>query len=111
MKEIFKWTSSQQKAFEELKKRLCSPPILSLPNLQQSFEIQTNALEYALGAVLMQHGHPVSYHSDTFSNTVCRYPTYDKELYAIVQACKQWKHYILGKETIIHTDHKTIQFL
>ena len=46
-----------------------------------------------------------------FFDIVCRYPTYDKELCAIVQACKQWKHYIVGKETIIHTDHKPLQFL
>ena len=59
----------------------------------------------------MQHGHPITYHSETFSDTMCRYPTYDKELYAIFQACKQWKHYILGKETIIHTVHKPLQFL
>jgi hypothetical protein len=32
-------------------------------------------------------------------------------MYSIVQACCQWKHYILGKETIIHTDHKPLQFI
>ena len=111
MKEKFKWIGAQQQAFEELKQRLCSAPVLSLPNLQESFEIQTDASEYALGEILMPHGHLVAYHSETFSNTIRRYPTYDKELYAIVKACKQWKHYILGKETIIHTDHKPLQFL
>ena len=59
----------------------------------------------------MQHGHLFSYHSETFYDTVCMYPTYVKELYVIVQACKKWKHYILGKDTIIHTDHKPFQFL
>ena len=88
MKEKFKWKNAHQQPFGELKQRLCSTPILSLPDLQQSFQIQTDASKYALGATLMQHGHPVGYHSETFSNTMCRYPTYDKELYAIVQACK-----------------------
>ena len=59
----------------------------------------------------MQHGHLIAYHSETFSNTVCTYPTYNKELYAIVQACKQWKNYILGKENIIHIDQKPLKFL
>ena len=36
----------------------------------------------------MQHGHPLAYHSESFSDTVHRYPTYDKELYAIFQAYK-----------------------
>ena len=60
----------------------------------------------------MQHGHPIAYHNETISYTVHRYPTYnDQELYAIVQACKQWKHYILGKETIIHTYHNPLKIL
>jgi hypothetical protein len=48
----------------------------------------------------------VAYHSETLSDIVRKYPTYEKEMYSIVQACQQWKHYILGKETIIHTDHR-----
>ena len=39
------------------------------------------------------------------------YPTYDKELYALVQSVKKWKHYLMGKETIIHTDHQPLQYL
>jgi hypothetical protein len=42
---------------------------------------------------------------------VINYPTYDKELYALVQSVKKWKHYLLGKETIIHTDHQPLQYL
>ena len=87
--EKFQWTEAKQKAFEELKKRLCLAPVLVLPDLQQSFEIETDASDYALGAVLMQHGHPIAYHSEFFFDIVHRYPTHDKELYAIVQACKQ----------------------
>jgi hypothetical protein len=107
----FFWSPTQQQTFEELKQRLCSTPILTLPDLQQPFEIGTDASDYVVGTVLTQHGHPVAYHSETLSDTVRKYPTYDKEMYSIVQACRQWKHYILGKETIIHTDHKPLQFV
>ena len=79
--------------------------MLTLPDLQQPFEIETDAFDYAIREVLTQQGHPVAYHSETLSDTVCKYPTYDKEMNSIVQACRQWKHYILGKETIIHTYH------
>ena len=68
----------QQKAFTKLKNRLCSTPVLTLPDLQQPFEIETDASDYAIGVVLTQHGHPVAYHSETFLDTVCKYPTYDK---------------------------------
>jgi hypothetical protein len=39
------------------------------------------------------------------------YPTYDKELYALVQVVKKWKHYMMGKETIIHIVHHLLQYL
>jgi hypothetical protein len=105
VKEKLFWSESQQKAFDDLKHRLCSAPVLTLPYLQQPFEIKTDASDYAIGAVLTQQGHPVAYHSETLSDTVRKYPTYDKEMYSILQACQQYKHYILGKETVIHTDH------
>jgi hypothetical protein len=107
----FFWFESQQKAFGELKHRLCSASVLTLPDLQQPFEIETDASDYAIGSVLTQHGHLVAYHSETLSDTVRKYPTYDKEMYSIVQACLQWKHYILGKETVIHIDHRPLQFI
>ena len=107
----FFWSESQQKAFTELKDRLCTTLVLALPDLQQPFEVETDASDYAIGAVLTQHGHPVAYHSETLSDTVRKYPTYDKEIYSIVQACRKRKHYILGKETVIHTDHRPLQFI
>ena len=110
-KEKLFWLESQQKAFIEFKNHLCSAPVLTLPDLQQPFEIETDASDYAIGAVLTQQGHPVAYHSETLFDTVCKYPTYDKEMYSIVQACRKWKNYILGKETIIHTNHWPLQFI
>jgi hypothetical protein len=46
------------KAFDDLKQHLCSAPVLSLPDLQQPFEIETDASDYVVGAVLTQHDHP-----------------------------------------------------
>jgi hypothetical protein len=100
-----------RKYFDDLKHHLCSAPVLALPDLQQPFEIETDASDYVVGVILTQHGHPVAYHSETLSDVIHKYPTYDKEMYSIIQACHQWKHYILGKETIIHTDHKPLQFM
>ena len=85
--------------------------MLTLPYMQQPFEIETDASEYAIGVVLTQKGLPVAYHSQTLSDTVRKYPSYDKEMYSIVQACQQWMNYILGKEIIIQTDHRPLQFI
>jgi hypothetical protein len=110
-KEKFAWGQSQQQAFDDFKKRLCSTPVLSLPDLQNTFEIETDASDYAVGTVLTQRDHLVAYHSETLSYVVRKYPTYDKEMYSIMQSCHQWRHYILGKEIVIHTNHKSLQFM
>jgi hypothetical protein len=46
-----------------------------------------------MGVVLMQYHKPICYHSETFNQDVVNYHTYDKELYALVQSVKKWKHY------------------
>ena len=61
---------SQQKVFRELKHHLFSAPVLTLPNLQQPFEIETDASDYAIGVILTQQRHPVAYHSSRLSDTV-----------------------------------------
>jgi hypothetical protein len=52
--------------------------MLSLPDLQKPFEIETDASDYLSGVVLTQPGHPLAYHSETLSDIVPKYPTYDK---------------------------------
>ena len=94
-----------------MKEKISSAPILSLLDLRQHFEIQTDANDYAMDTFLMQHGKPISFHSENFNGAVLNYPTYDKELYVLVQSVKKWKHYLMGKETIIHIDHQPLQYL
>jgi len=59
----------------------------------------------------MQHGKLICYISETFTDAVINYPTYDKRLYALVQRVKKWKHYLMGKEMIIHSDHQALKYL
>lgn len=59
----------------------------------------------------MQHGKPLCYHSQTFSNVVINYPAYDKYLCALVQRVIKWRQYLMGKEKIIHTSHQPLQYL
>jgi hypothetical protein len=84
----FTWEKEKQRAFYDLNNRLCSTPVLSLPNLKILFKIETDAFEYVVGAFLTQHSHLVAYHSETLSYTIHKYPTYDKEMYSIVQVCQ-----------------------
>jgi hypothetical protein len=107
----FLWGRSQQQAFDDLKQHLCSTLVISLSDLQQPFEIKIDASDYVLGVVLTKNNNPMTYHSETLSEVFHKYPTYNKEMCSIVKAYCQWRHYILGKETIIHTDHKPLQFM
>ena len=91
-KEKLIWSESQHKVFIELKHRLFFAPVFTLPDLKQPFEIETDTFDYAIWVVLTQQGHPMAYHSETLSDIVQKYPTYDKAMYSIVRACQQWKH-------------------
>ncbi len=68
-KENFFCSKSQQKAFSKLKHRLCFAPMFIISYLQQPFEIETDASDYAIGGVLTHQGHPMAYHSEKLSNT------------------------------------------
>ena len=59
----------------------------------------------------MQGGRPICYHYAIFHGVVLNYPTYDKEIYAMVQDVKKWKHYLMGNENIIRIDHQPLQYL
>jgi hypothetical protein len=107
-KERVTWGKTQQWEFDDIKHRLFLSLVLSLPYLQWPFEIENDASDYVVGTILSHKKNPVAYHSETLSDTVAKYPTYDKEMYSIVESRRQWKNYILGKDTIIHTDHKPL---
>eukprot|EP00253_Pinus_taeda_P021300 PITA_21300 len=111
VKKVFHWGDVQHKSFDALKQEISSAPVLALLDLRQPFEIQIDASDYAMGAILMQHKKPISFHSKFFNGVVTKNPTYDKELYVLVQSIKKWKHYLMGKETIIHTDHQPLHYL
>jgi len=91
-KDKFVWFESQHKSFVKLKHHLCSAPVLSLPDLQQPFEIEIDASDYAVVAVLTQHGNLVAYHSERISDAIRKYDTYDMKMYSIVHDYRQWKH-------------------
>jgi hypothetical protein len=107
----FKWGSEQGRAFIEIKERLCGAPLLALPDFSKTFEIECDASRIGIGAVLMQEKRPIAYFSEKLNGVALNYPTYDKELYALMKALETWQHYLWPKEFVIHTDHESLKHL
>ncbi|CAA7046780.1 unnamed protein product [Microthlaspi erraticum] len=105
----FKWEKAQEEAFQTLKDRLTNAPVLMLPDFLKTFEIECDASGIGIGAVLMQDKKPIAYFSEKLGGATLNYPTYDKELYALVRALQTWQHYLWPKEFVIHTDHESLK--
>eukprot|EP00253_Pinus_taeda_P026211 PITA_26211 len=78
------WTEKCQKAFDDLKRRMVTTPILKFPDFGRPFEVHTNASDFSIGGVLMQDGHPVAYESRKLQDRERRYPVHEKEMTAII---------------------------
>ena len=61
--------------------------------------------------MLLQGGDPISYFSEKLHGASLNYPTYDKELYALVRALQTYEHYLVSKEFVIHSDHESLKYL
>jgi len=107
----FCWTEKQDQAFKRLKAQLTNAPILALPNVAKTFELECDASGVGIEAMLLQGGHPIAYFSEKLHGATLNYPTYDKELYALVRALKTWEHYLVSKEFFIHSDHESLKYL
>lgn len=105
----------QKRSFEELKKKLCEPPVLSYPDFTQPFTLTTDASNYAIGAVLSQgeigKDKPCAYASRTLCPAEQNYNTTEKELLAIVWGIKHFRTYLYGKHFTILTDHQPLRWL
>jgi hypothetical protein len=123
----WKWGESQHKAFEELKTRMCCSPVLTQPDFDRKFYLQTDASAYGVGAVLSQEGgpssltlakrhkpvlHPNAYYSATFTPTERNYDIYERELLAVMKSLAHWRQYLgWTKEPFtILSDHANLQY-
>ena len=107
----FSWGDEQQRAFEDLRRRLCEAPILTLPEGMEDMVVYCDASCQGLGAVIMQCGKVIAYASRQLKPHEAKYPTHDLELGAVVFALKIWRHYLFGVKCTVYTDHKSLKYL
>ena len=92
----FIWTDECEASFQELKKRLVTSPVLTLPSGMSGYVIYSDALKKVLGCVLMQHGKVIAYASRQLKPYEVNYPTHDLELAAVIFALKIWRHFCMA---------------
>ena len=109
--EKFVWSEACQQSFDELKRKLTSAPVLTLPSGQDGYTMYCDASRQGLGCVLMQHENVIAYASRQLKKHEQNYPTHDLELAAIVFALRIWRHYLYRVPCRIFTDHKSLQYL
>ncbi|GJZ03487.1 putative reverse transcriptase domain-containing protein [Tanacetum coccineum] len=98
-------------AFQLLKQKLCSAPILALSEGSENFMVYCDASQKGLGAVLMQREKVIVYASRQLRVHEKNYTTHDLELGAVVFALKMWRHYLYGTKCVVFTDHKSLQHI
>jgi len=114
-KQKFSWKREQNIAFEKLKQRFTTAPILVHFYPECETVIESNESDFALGVILSQFQdkrlHLVAFHSRKLNSAERNYEIHDKELLARLEGFMEWKHYLYGadKPSTVYTDHQNLQ--
>jgi hypothetical protein len=111
----FTWESIQQEAFQKMKDRLCTAPVLAYPNVKLPFILSTDASQFSLGAILSQvqdglEG-PICYASRQTNKAERAYMTSELEMLALVWATKHFRCYLHGRKFLARTDLAALKYL
>ncbi|GKD78419.1 putative reverse transcriptase domain-containing protein [Tanacetum coccineum] len=107
----FDWGEKEENAYQLIKQKLCSAPILVLPEGSEDFVVYCDASHKGLGAVLMQKEKVIAYASRQLKVHEKNYTTHDLELRSVVFALKIWRHYLYRTRCTVFTDHKSLQHI
>ena len=111
----FESSNRQQHAFDTLKSKIISPPVLAHFDHNVETFVTTDASGIAVGAVLSQlidgEERPVAFASHALSSTERKYSTGERQALACVYACEHWQTYLYGRRFTLRTDHQTLTTL
>jgi hypothetical protein len=93
-----------------LKGILVKAHVLKLSNFDKDFEIHSNAFNFVIGGILVQDGRSVIFESKKLKETEQRWPTHEKEMWAMIHCLKTSGHYIGSKDVLVWTDNVTLKY-
>ncbi|KAL5560436.1 hypothetical protein UlMin_036647 [Ulmus minor] len=112
---VFDFSKECLHAFETLKEKLISSPIIVAPDWELPFTLMCDTSDYAIGAVLGQRKgkifHVIYYASKVLNDAQLNYATTEKELLAVVYAFDKFRSYLIGSKVIVYTDHSALRYL
>lgn len=94
-----------------MKKKITQRLILRFPNFNKLFQVHCDASGIAIGPILSQEDKPITYFNKKLNESRKNYTSYYKEFYAIIQALKHWRYYLLGKEFVLFSDNFSLQYV
>ncbi len=120
----FEWTRPREAAYQSLRRAVRDTKYLLQPDESKPFFLETDASDYAIGAVLLQHHKitsadyadktvlwPVEFHSKKLGKYQKGWHVSEKELFAVVDACRKWRHFLVPRPFVVYTDHRNLVYL
>src|SRR6202040_449426 len=112
------WTKTENTAFDHIRTRVTSAPILMFPDETRPFRVDADNSDFATDAILSQQSleddkwHPIAYYSKSLSAVERNYEIHDKEMLAVIRALEEWHHFLEGArhKFEIWTDHKNLEY-
>jgi len=113
------WTKDYKSHFENFKKAIANAATLHFPDYTLPWVVRCDASDYAVGSVLYQEvecngvveHQPIAFSSKRFSEPASKWDTYKREAYAIFHAVQSFHYYLRGKDFIVETDHRNLQWI
>jgi len=111
----FTWGPQQQQAFQSMKDRLCTTPVLAYPNFELPFILTTDASKVAIGTILSQvqdgKERPIAYASRHLNTAEHDYTFSEQEMLALVWATRYFRCYLYGKRFLVRAGHAALTYL
>ena len=108
IKQKFKWTQVEQDDFNKIKRIVDGNNLLTYPDSNEIFKVNTDASAFQLGAVISQKGKYIAFYSRKITDSQKRYTVTEKELPSIVETLKEFRTILIGQKSRIYTDNKNL---